>query len=151
MNQPQSPRRLSQVLHGALPGAVAGRLPAPGLLDAWRRAAGELMAQRARLVCLEQGGVLVVAVAGSAWRQELLMAQPRLLEALAQEGWAITKLKLTRAATPPPRPPEPEPRPVGPIQREEVARAVAQVADPGLRQALAAAMLAQMASPRQDT
>ncbi|MFZ5585377.1 MAG: DUF721 domain-containing protein [Thermodesulfobacteriota bacterium] len=141
-NQPQS---LGSLLGAALPARLAGRLPGAGLLAAWRAAAGERIAQKARPVCLEPGGVLVVAVDNSIWRQELALRAPGLLAALRRAGQPVEGVKLVLMRTPPPPPPPPPPEPsLSPDQEAQVQRLVAQVSDPDLRASLAALYRAQL-------
>ena len=138
------PKRLESFLRSALPRAVGQRLPPPELLAAWPRVAGEQVARRARPVCLDPGGVLVVAVSGAAWRQELGLAGPGLAARLRELGFAVKGLKLVSAATPAPRPPEPAPRELEPGEESRIAEQVSAVQDPDLRRALARAMRAQL-------
>lgn len=141
-NQPEP---LGSLLGAALPAKLAGRLPGPGLLQAWRVVAGDRISQRARPVCLEPGGVLVVAVENSIWRQELAMRAPGLLAALKREGQDVANIKLVLMRTPPPPAPPPPPEPeLGPDQEAQVTQAVAGVSDPQLRAALAALYRAQL-------
>lgn len=144
----QQPRRLADILSRAMPSAGKGRLPSPELIADWRKAAGEEVARRARPVCLQHDGVLVVAVAGSVWRQEISMAAPRLARDMAERGHAVTSLKVVQAAT---APPSPRPRPevkLGPEDLAVAEAAVASAADPGLRQALARAVRAQITAQK---
>jgi len=127
------PTSLKDLLACLLP----GRLPPPALLTAWRRAAGESMARRALPVCLEAEGVLVVAVSGAAWRQELGLAGPVLCGRLREMGFAVQRLKLVGAPSPAPPSARPAPQPeLSPQEEEQVAASLQAVADPGLRQAL---------------
>lgn len=140
---------VAEVLGGGLPPKLACRLPGPGLLRAWRRVAGQTVAQRAWPVCLEPDGALVLAVSGTLWRQELALRLPELLASLAQEGQPCPGLKLVLARTPPPPPPPaPEPPPLTPQDHEAIGQALAGVADPELRQALASLMAAQVQARR---
>lgn len=129
---------LKQVLGAALPGPLAQRLPSSELLAAWRQAVGEGLARRSLPVSLEKGGVLVVAVGGSALKQELTLAGPQICGRLGQAGHAVARLKLVSAPslTPPPPPPAPLPE-LSPQEEEEVDAAVAGIGNPELRQALA--------------
>ncbi|MFH1057469.1 MAG: DciA family protein [Pseudomonadota bacterium] len=150
------PTPLGALLPAALPAKLAGRLPGPGLLNAWREQAGELTARRARPVCLEPGGVLVVAVENSIWRQDVALRLPRLLAGLKAAGQTVENIKLVLMRTPPPPAPPPLPEPeLGPDQEAAVERLVAGVADPDLRASLAAVYRAQlkaeMANPGSDT
>ncbi len=158
---PRPPRpvvpSLGEVLGGALPTEVSRRLPPPGLLSAWRELAGAEVARRAHPVCLEpgedgeEGGTLVVAVAGSAWRQELALAAPRLAEGLRGQGFPVARLRLVKAAAPPPERPQAPPRRLEPEEEAAVERQVQEVRDPGLRAALGRAMRAQLqAGPESD-
>lgn len=132
------PSSLREVLPTALPANLARRLPSPGLLAAWRAAAGQGLAHRALPVSLERGGVLVVAVAGSAWKQELSLLGPELCQKLTQAGHPVERLKLVSAPSLAPPPPPPAPLPE--LDQEEqsaVEAAVAGVKDPALRRVLA--------------
>lgn len=146
------PRRLAGVLGQALPGRVRAKMLPPGLAAAWRRAAGEIIAAKARPVCLEparegEGSLLVVAVSGAAWRQELVLAGPQLAARLAGEGFAVSGLRPVSAAAPPAPPqPPPPPRELTPAEREWVAGQAAAASDPSLRQALERALAAQLAA-----
>ena len=140
---------LDAVLPGSMPLAMSRRLPSPELLKAWQELAGEAVSQRARPVCLEKGrdgedGVLVVAVAGSAWRQEVSLQAPRLAEALRRQGFAVACLRLVNAPAPAPAPPEPKPRQLTPEDEAAVERQVEEVRNPELRAALADAIKAQL-------
>jgi len=135
---PRDPQSLKEVLGGALPGSLAQRLPSPALLAAWREAAGEGLARRALPVSLEKGGVLVVAVGGSAWKQELTLAGPQICERLGRAGYPVQRLKLVSAPSLSPPPPPPKPLPELDAQEEgEVDAAVAGIKNPELRAALA--------------
>lgn len=147
------PYTLAAVLPRALPLGMARRLPPPDLLRAWQDLAGEAVAQRARLVCLEansrdadgiQEGVLVVAVAGAAWRQEISLQAPRLAEALRRQGFPVASLRLVNAPTPPPVKPQPKPRQLTPEDEAAVERQVEGVRNPEMRAALASAIKAQL-------
>ncbi len=136
---------LREVLGRGMPWRVASRLPGPELRAAWGRAVGQEIALRAWPVCLEQEGVLVVAVRGAVWKQELSLMTPQVLEALAREGQAVGQIKLVSARSlPQPPPPPPPPRELGPLDEAAVEAQVAGVADPELRQALASLMRAQL-------
>jgi hypothetical protein len=135
---PSQPSSLKELLSAGLPGALARRLPAPGLLAAWRRAAGQALARRALPVALETDGVLVVAVSGAAWRQEISLAGPQLCQRLQDEGFAVTRLKLVNAPARPAPPPPPPPLPgLSADEEAEIDASLAGVKDPELRAALA--------------
>lgn len=139
------PAPLGQILEGSLPAKLAGRLPGPGLLRAWRAVAGPTVAAKARLLALDPGGVLVVGVVNSIWRQELGLLAPRLVAALRQAGQNVTSLKLVLDRPPDPPPPSPPPSPpLTPDQERQVAQAVGHVVHPDLRQALADLLRAQL-------
>lgn len=141
----EQPTVLKDLLAAMLPGHLAGRLPPPGMLAAWRRAAGETIAGRALPVCLEPEGVLVVAVRGAAWRQELSLAGPGLCGRLQQMGYSVNQLKLVSAPVPPPLAAPRKPLPALSSQEEElVAASVQVVGDPELRQALAGLLRASL-------
>ncbi|MFH1035997.1 MAG: DciA family protein [Pseudomonadota bacterium] len=136
---------LGEVLSQGLPGSLACRLPDAGLIRAWRELVGVTVAAKAWPVCLEAGGLLVVAVAGSLWRQELSLRVPELLRGLTERGQVVAGLRLVPARTPPPPPREPPPPPpLGPEDEETIQVILREVSDPGLRQALASLMRAQL-------
>jgi hypothetical protein len=139
---------LSAVLPRALPLGIARRLPSPELIKEWQKLAGDAVAQRARLVCLEPGdeddGVLVVAVAGAVWRQEISMQAPRLAEALRRQGFSVASIKLVRALTPPPEAPKPKPRRLSAEEESAVEKQVEGVQDDQLKEALARTIKAQL-------
>lgn len=142
---------LGQVLDGGLPARLASRMPTPALLGAWRELVGPLLAAKAWPVCLEAEGLLVVAVAGSVWRQDLSLRAPELVEGLGQRGQIVAGLKLVAARTPPPPPPEPPaPPPLEPADELAIERLLAGVADPGLRQSLASLMRAQIQAQKAE-
>jgi len=156
MNRPKDKKPahvLAEVLPLALPRSLAGRLPPPELSRAWRELVGEEVAKRARPVCLETGSggrgeanqcLLVVAVAGSAWRQEVSLRAPRLIEALCRRGFGVSSIRLVNAPTPPPQAPRPEPRRLSAEEEAAVERRLAEVENPELREALARAIKAQL-------
>lgn len=144
MDEDRGPRQVGDILGGMLPARTARRMPPRGLLEAWGRAVGELIARRARPVCLEDEGELVVAVTGSAWRQELSLLAPGICADLNAAGWPVTSLKLVNAPTPPPAAPEPPPVTLGPEDEEKIQSTFQGVAEPGLRRALADLMRAQL-------
>ncbi len=136
---------LGEVLGRGLPPRLACRMPAAGLLRAWRELVGDTVAAKAWPVCLETEGLLVVAVAGSLWRQELSLQAPALLRGLAERGQAVAGLRLVPAATPSPPPTAPPPPPpLGPEDEQTIRDLLAGVSDPGLRQSLANLLAAQM-------
>lgn len=141
----QNPTRLGDILRNLLPGAAAGRLPAPELLERWRELVGPIIAARACPVCLELDGTLVVAARGAVWRQELSLAAPGLVEELGHSGFRVKSLKLVEAPSQAPDPPPPpRPQPLSDEEEARVSQAVAVVADPQLRQALARVYRAQI-------
>ena len=138
------PRRVTNVIDHALPGKVAHKMPPPGLASAWRELVGPLLAPRVKVVCLDEDGSLVVAVNGSAFRQELALAAPRLKAALERQGFQISGLRFIAARTqaPPPPPPAP-PEPLSEADEATIKQMVEGVRDPEVRRALAKAMAAQ--------
>lgn len=145
MKRERTPQLVGGILAGGLPWPVASRLPGPGLLAAWREAAGPAAAARAWPVCLDQEGRLVVAVKGNVWRQELSLLTPQLVEALARRGQAVAGIKLVAARTPPPAPPAlPPPPQLGPEEEALARQGLEAVGDPGLRESLLNLRLAQM-------
>ncbi|CAO0821789.1 hypothetical protein DFAR_2650008 [Desulfarculales bacterium] len=136
---------LGEVLNRGLPPRLACRLPASGLLRAWREVVGEIVAAKAWPVCLEAEGLLVVAVAGSLWRQELSLQMPSLVRGLVERGQIVAGLRLVPARTPAPSAPEPPPPlPLGPQDEETILNLLANVSDAGLRQSLSDLMRAQL-------
>lgn len=148
MHDKASPRKLADILEIAWPRARDGRVPPPALMADWRRAAGSPVARRARPVCLKPDGVLVVAVVGSLWRQEITLAAPQLTEALARRGHPVTSLKVVQAATAPPAPPPPPEVELGPEDLARAQAAVASAGDPRLRAALERVVRAQLAAAK---
>lgn len=145
MNRKRDIPLVGNILGRSLPGKMAGKLVPPGLLAAWREAAGELIAGKAGPVCLEEGGVLVVAAPGGPWKQELTLDGPELCRKLQEAGWAVQSLRLVqvRSPSPPKKPPAP-PRSLEPAEEAAIAETVAKVSDPELRRALAEAMGSQL-------
>jgi hypothetical protein len=139
---------LSAVLPRALPRGMARRLPSPELIKAWQKLAGDAVAQRARLVCLEPGdeddGVLVVAIAGAVWRQEISMQAPRLAEALRRQGFPVASIRLVNAPTPPPEVPKREPRHLSAEEESAVEKQLESIQDDPLKEALARTIKAQL-------
>lgn len=145
MKRERRPERVGGILAGGLPWPVASRLPGPGLMAAWREAAGPAAAARAWPVCLDKEGRLVVAVKGSLWRQELTLLAPQLMEALAVRGQAVAGIKLVQArTTAPPPPEEPPPPQLDPEEEAQARQGLEAVADPGLRESLLSLRLAQL-------
>lgn len=71
----------------------AALLPSsPRFLDAWKRAAGDALALRARPVRMD-GGVLELEVADPAWKFELRYREAELLEALRREGIEVRQVR----------------------------------------------------------
>ncbi len=64
----------------------------PRFLEAWKRAAGDALALRARPVRLE-AGVLELEVADPAWKFELRYREAELLEALRREGIEVRQVR----------------------------------------------------------
>jgi hypothetical protein len=135
---------LKDILQSSLPGPVARKLPSPQLLAAWCQAAGEILAERARPVCLTEQGVLLVSVSGSAWRQEIVLAAPALLTRLTEQGFSLKAIKVVAARTPP-QPTVSQPLPeLSDAEEAQIQAQMAQVSDEKLRQALARVMRAQL-------
>lgn len=134
---------LGKVLGGALPPQTASRLPPPELGRAWARVAGEFLAARSRPVCLNPDGSLSVAVRGSAYLNELNFAAPNLLEKLAESGFTFKRLKLVSDQTSPPPLPEPVPAELTAEEEAKIMARLQGVGDPGLKQSLAAALMAE--------
>jgi hypothetical protein len=140
---------VGEVLRRGLPAPLAGRLPTPSLLRAWREVVGATVAAKAWPVCLEAEGLLVVAVAGSLWRQELSLQAPALVRGLAEKGQVVAGLRLVPARTPAPPPVEPPPPPpLEPADEQTIQGLLEGVSDPGLRQSLASLMRAQLRAQR---
>lgn len=144
MRETKPPQPLGDILAGIMPSGAKGRACSSSLRQAWRKAAGDALAERARPVCIVDEGVLVVAVRGSVWQQEIRLAANQLTVALAEQGFAIDSLRVVQAATEPPAQPEPQPVELTLDEHEQVAAGVASVVDRGLRKSLASAMAAQL-------
>jgi hypothetical protein len=110
--------------------------------EAWRRAVGARIAERAKPGSLKQG-VLSVEVASSVWAQELSFLERELVSRLAAEGVTVSGLRFwvrpsARAApieSARARRPEPPPRPLP----ADLKARLAAVDDPELRAAIAEA------------
>jgi hypothetical protein len=115
------------------------------LLSAWAEIVGPELAARSRPVRLAhpdgrfQPGVLHLHAAGAA-ALELQHQTPQLLERI--NGYfgrlAVARLRIVQAPLPPPAAPEPPPPVLDAEGVRHVARSVAAVAEPELREALAA-------------
>jgi hypothetical protein len=121
-------------------------LPPPRLLACWRELAGPTIAAKARPVCLEPDGTLVVAASSAAWRQELTLAAPQLAQGLRERGFGVQGLKLvsgrTTAAPSPSAPPGPTE--LSPEEEEQVQRMVAGAENRETARALAGVLRAQI-------
>ena len=139
------PDTFKEIISGSLPGKLAQRLPPPELGLLWPELVGEAIARRSRPVALEQGGVLVVAVKGAVWRQELSFQALELTRRLREHGYNLASIKFvmdrSKAKAPPPPPPLPE---LNDEEEAQVWASVASVRDPKLKQALAGVRRAQM-------
>ena len=129
---------LSRLLGPSLPSSLGRRLPSKELARAWLELVGPTLAAKARPVALEQGGILVVAVKGAMWRQELSFRAPEMLDSLNQKGLGLSRIKLVldRSQQPAP-PPIPELPELDDVEEGLVQNSVAQVKDPKLKEALA--------------
>lgn len=127
------------ILPEAIPWYVARRLPPRELLLNWGELIGEYLAERARPICLEPDGLLVLAVRGSALRQELTLNSGQIIAKLSQAGFAVSSLKIVTARLsahePLPAAPEHLP-PLTPEEERSIAGQVAGVKSPMVRQAL---------------
>ena len=138
MPDDQRPHKMSQILGGSLPGSLGSRLPGRELHKAWFDLTGKVVAAKARPVALERDGVLVVAVKGAMWRQELSFQAPELIQRLNERGLGLSRLKLVLdRSTPPPLPVVPEDPELDDREEEEALAGLARVEDPKLKEALA--------------
>lgn len=135
---------LKEFLSGSMPGHVAAGLPQAKLLRAWRKVAGDAVAERAFPVQLRPDGELVIAVRGAVWRQELAMMAPDFLEKLAEEGFLFTNLRFVKALTPPEPTPEPPMPHLSQEEEEELDQRVAKVSDPELARVIKNTMRAEL-------
>jgi len=142
-----APESLQAILDRAGESRFARLRPAiaPSL---WRDVVGARIADRAVPISLH-GGVLLLRVATSVWAHELSLLAETLCERLRERGVQARELRfqvgpLATVERPPERratrivPPAPEISPA-------LAQAVAAVADPGLREAIARAMASNLA------
>ena len=88
---------LDGILPQALPWYVARRVPPKELRQRWSELMGEYLSARAVPVCLEPDGLLVLAVKGSALRQELTMSAGQVVARLSQAGFNVSGLKIITA------------------------------------------------------
>jgi hypothetical protein len=87
-----APEPLDELLERAGENRFAKKqLPVP--LVTWRQAVGPRIADRARPIALERGGVLVVKVATSVWANELSLLAPQLIEKLVARGIEVKSLR----------------------------------------------------------
>ncbi len=143
--------KLNKLLEPSLPANLSRRLPSRELQGAWRRMVGSAIAEKARPVALEQSGILVVAVKGTIWRQELSFRAPELVDGLNEQGFGLERIKLVldRSQSPPP-PPRPELPDLDESEEGRVKKSVAQVEDPELQKALANVARAAMRARKAD-
>jgi predicted nucleic acid-binding Zn ribbon protein len=99
------PVRLGRILDGVLSDCgLDARLAERSLLEAWPRIVGERLAANVRAVDVREG-VLWLESTHGAWRQEVSLLAPRIINecnAACGEG-TVTAIRWTRAWTAPPR------------------------------------------------
>lgn len=143
----KAPEALGAILNRAGENRFARTREAiPALL--WREAVGARIAERAYPVSLEDG-VLLLRVATSVWANELWLLADEVTARLRERGVDARELRFRVGAMPPiDRPPERRiARTVPAVKKvpEEVARVLAEVSDPALRQAIESAAAANLA------
>ena len=114
----------------------------------WREAVGARIAERAPPLSLEDG-TLVLRVPTSVWANELSLLADEVFARLKERGVVARELRFRVGAVPAvERPPERRIARAVPVVREipeEVARVLAMVSDPQLRQAIESAAAANLA------
>ena len=146
------PISLAQLLDRTYPGRPDDR-PLVRTFSWWDRAVPPRIAKRARPVRLA-GGTLVIGTRSASWAQELSFPEAELLASIQAAVPEVKRVRIRVGRMPPPpppptpKPPKIEPIPVGQLPGE-VARALAQVGDDGLRDALTRAACTSLApAPR---
>jgi hypothetical protein len=140
----------------ALPGAPA----ATALTERWGELVGEQIARNAWPARIARDGTLMVNTSSSAWAFELTQLRDTILERIRAELGQGAPPALRFHPGPLPEPATPDPRTVteppplpSPEQRAQAAEAAAAIEDPELRELVAraaAASLASAASGRSD-
>ena len=114
----------------------------------WREAVGARIAERAVPISLEEG-TLLLRVPTSVWANELSLLADEVCARLKERGVVARELRFRVGAVPPvERPPERRIARAVPVVREvppELARVLATVTDPELRQAIESAAAANLA------
>ena len=128
---------IRELLPQSLPWYVARRMPPAHLLDMWPELVGTYLAERARPVCLEADGLLVLAVRGSALRQELKLSALQIIDKLNQAGFKVRELKMitARPESAPTRL-QPEQPPLSAEEEEKISQQVVAVKNPVVRESL---------------
>jgi hypothetical protein len=144
---PSAPEPLRAILERAGENRFArAREAIPAAL--WREAVGARIAERARPLSLEDG-TLVLRVPTSVWANELSLLADEVFARLRERGVVARELRFRVGAVPPvERPPERRIARAVPVIREvpaELARVLATVNDPQLRQAIENAAAANLA------
>lgn len=144
---PSAPEPLRAILERAGENRFArAREAIPAAL--WREAVGARIAERARPLSLEDG-TLVLRVPTSVWANELSLLADEVFARLRERGVVARELRFRVGAVPPvERPPERRIARAVPVIREvpaELARVLATVNDPLLRQAIENAAAANLA------
>ena len=144
---PSAPESLRAILERAGENRFArAREAIPAAL--WREAVGARIAERARPLSLEDG-TLVLRVPTSVWANELSLLADEVFARLRERGVVARELRFRVGAVPPvERPPERRIARAVPVIREvpaELARVLATVNDPQLRQAIENAAAANLA------
>jgi hypothetical protein len=146
----KAPEPIADVLSRSNPGGGA-RSSSPIPPDAWRRAVGPRIAERARPLRID-GRVLTVQTATAVWVQELTFLAPNIVERLRASGFDLEKIRFRvgpiepalRALEPAARRVVPAPHPLP----SEVVSEIQKIGDPALRHAIAKAAATNLAWQR---
>ena len=118
-------------------------LPPPELLRQWPELMGAYLAERALPICLKPDGLLLLAVRGSALRQELSLSASQIVDKLNAAGFNVRELKIITARSAPAPVDDnwslPE---LSAEEKKEISQMVAAVQSPELRQALGSMLAA---------
>jgi hypothetical protein len=148
--QLKDPEPLSDVLSRSSPDRSA-RSACPIPVEAWRRAVGPRIVERARPLRID-GRVLTVQAATAVWVQELTFLAPTIVERLRASGFDVGKIRFRVGPIEPAlRTLEPAARRIVPAPHplpSAVSREIAKIGDPALRQAIAKAAATNLAWQR---
>ena len=102
MNENSIGSLIKNILNETAPTSLQRRLPPVGMIKNWPTLVGGFLSGKCRPICLENNGLLVLAVEGASVRQELTMWLPSIAEKLQACGFPVEKIKLIPARTPAP-------------------------------------------------